>query len=286
MWETQFWSKQWGSWPHDKRQLVDIPEKIDTKKSVIANIELRLGSKKSCTNKDIWKYYIEYLRDRNPIAMLEVYLRYCRFFISDIEMVKKYRNEIERIGKLEAVSVFWIDTIEWELEFGDLKTAQSLLKEAVKDLTDIPKVLSEENFMKVFGKCKRKMKESDEENFDVPSKRRRIQTPSSVEDEDDGNEEDKNEEKVVKKYVDDYEEQDSDEEEEEEYEDESDEDEENEGDESDESEDDSEKSEKILKRRVRISSSEDDVTFCAYGILTNFSRFISKLFKCEATHMS
>uniref|UniRef100_A0A914QUP0 Guanylate-binding protein N-terminal domain-containing protein n=1 Tax=Panagrolaimus davidi TaxID=227884 RepID=A0A914QUP0_9BILA len=224
--------KQFQKSGDDDKKWLKCLKQLENEESVIANIELRLGSKKSCTNKNIWKYYIEYSCDRNP--MFEVYLRYCRFFISDKKMLKNYRNEIKRIGNSEMVTVFWIDTIEWELVFGDLKTAQSLLKEAVKDLADIPKVFSEKDFLK----------------------RRRIQTPSSAEDEDDGHEEDKNEEKVVKKYVDDYEEQDSDEEEEEDYEDESDEGEENEGDESDES--DNEKSKRTLKRRIRISSSEDD----------------------------
>uniref|UniRef100_A0A914QIE9 Uncharacterized protein n=1 Tax=Panagrolaimus davidi TaxID=227884 RepID=A0A914QIE9_9BILA len=170
----------------DKKWLKCI-KKMDKKTFVIANIELRLENTTSCTNKAIWKYYIEYLRDKNPILMLEVYLLYCRFFISDNEMVKKYRNEIERIEKLQAVSIFWIDTIEWELEFGDLKTANILLSKITENESVIPKITTKAYFAYVLNEYKRKesinRKRLCEESSDnnehcgIPLKRLRFEKP-------------------------------------------------------------------------------------------------------------
>uniref|UniRef100_A0AC35ETY6 Uncharacterized protein n=1 Tax=Panagrolaimus sp. PS1159 TaxID=55785 RepID=A0AC35ETY6_9BILA len=181
----------------DDKEWLKCLKQLENEEFVIANMELRLGSKMSCTNKEIWKYYIEYLRDKNPIAMLEVYLRYCRFFISDIEMIKEYRNEIERIEKLQAVSIFWIDTIEWELDFGDLEIAQTLLSKITGNESVIPKLTTTENFANVLNKYKIKKcikqkfipkKLLSEENsvfinklnehFGIPSKRLRIQKPA------------------------------------------------------------------------------------------------------------
>uniref|UniRef100_A0A914QP32 Uncharacterized protein n=1 Tax=Panagrolaimus davidi TaxID=227884 RepID=A0A914QP32_9BILA len=151
----------------DDTEWLKCLKQLENEESVIANIELRLGSKKSCTNKDIWKHYIEYLRDRNPVAMLEVYLRYCRFFISDKQMLKNYRIEIERVEKLQAVSIFWVDTIEWELEFGDLKTAHTLLSKITGNESVIPELTTKENFANVLNKYK--IKKSIKQKF-IPKK--------------------------------------------------------------------------------------------------------------------
>uniref|UniRef100_A0A914R1U5 Uncharacterized protein n=1 Tax=Panagrolaimus davidi TaxID=227884 RepID=A0A914R1U5_9BILA len=149
--------KQFQTAGDDDKKLLKCLRQLENEESVIANIELRLGNKTSCTTKAIWKYYIEYLRDKNPILMLEVYLRYCRFFISDTEMIKEYRNEIERIEKFQAVFIFWIDTIEWELDFGDLRIAHCLLVKALK-IMEIHLVIQElttkEIFSKYFDSCK------------------------------------------------------------------------------------------------------------------------------------
>uniref|UniRef100_A0AC34FAS5 Uncharacterized protein n=1 Tax=Panagrolaimus sp. ES5 TaxID=591445 RepID=A0AC34FAS5_9BILA len=103
---------------NDAKWLECIQE-LDDEEVVTANIELRLGRDQHYRNRAIWKYYVEYLRDRNPMAMLDVYRRYCRLFISDNETREEYRKEIERIEKLgKSASDFWIDTVKWENDFG------------------------------------------------------------------------------------------------------------------------------------------------------------------------
>ena len=48
---------------------------------------------------------------------MDLYRRYTRFFIEDLEMIEKYRDEIERVGATHAVAEFWIDTLFYEVDF-------------------------------------------------------------------------------------------------------------------------------------------------------------------------
>uniref|UniRef100_A0AC34FHW1 Uncharacterized protein n=1 Tax=Panagrolaimus sp. ES5 TaxID=591445 RepID=A0AC34FHW1_9BILA len=79
--------------------------------------EHRLGGKYGCLDKNIWKYYINFLKEKEQhLEFLNAYRRYTRFFIEDKETVEEYRNEIERISKTKIpVAEFWIDTILYEM---------------------------------------------------------------------------------------------------------------------------------------------------------------------------
>uniref|UniRef100_A0AC34G1Y4 Uncharacterized protein n=1 Tax=Panagrolaimus sp. ES5 TaxID=591445 RepID=A0AC34G1Y4_9BILA len=74
------------------------------------NVEYRLGS--NLLDKHLWKLYIEFLRERNPKEMLQIYSKYCRFFIGDSEVKKKYRQEAAEFGP---VKVRWENLFDFEL---------------------------------------------------------------------------------------------------------------------------------------------------------------------------
>uniref|UniRef100_A0A914QH37 Uncharacterized protein n=1 Tax=Panagrolaimus davidi TaxID=227884 RepID=A0A914QH37_9BILA len=82
-------------------------------------------------------------------------------------MIKEYRNEIEKIENLQGVSIFWIDTIEWELDFGDLETAHTLLLKITGNESVIPELATKENCENVLNKYK--IKKSIKQKF-IPKK--------------------------------------------------------------------------------------------------------------------
>uniref|UniRef100_A0AC34G617 Uncharacterized protein n=1 Tax=Panagrolaimus sp. ES5 TaxID=591445 RepID=A0AC34G617_9BILA len=121
---------------------------LDEDDVIIANIEYRLGFEMKCSNKNIWKYYIEFMGERNSKEMLDIFRRYCRLFISDIEMGEKYRKEIEKSGNL--YTEFWYDTITFELDFGDFETAHLLFQKWVITVTGKPYTRIQKESQKMF----------------------------------------------------------------------------------------------------------------------------------------
>ena len=63
---------------------------------VCDNVEVVLG--RNLLNRELWKLYIEYLEKFEPIYMLQIYSKYCRFFLDDIEMKEKYKAAISTHG--------------------------------------------------------------------------------------------------------------------------------------------------------------------------------------------
>uniref|UniRef100_A0A914P3G3 Uncharacterized protein n=1 Tax=Panagrolaimus davidi TaxID=227884 RepID=A0A914P3G3_9BILA len=91
--------------------------------------EHRLGGKYGCLDKNFWKFFMDFVKDKDEITYLNHYRMYTRLYIEDKQMVEKYRSEIERISKIPmAVAEFWIDTILYELDFGSKKSAIEVLK--------------------------------------------------------------------------------------------------------------------------------------------------------------
>uniref|UniRef100_A0A914PMX7 Uncharacterized protein n=1 Tax=Panagrolaimus davidi TaxID=227884 RepID=A0A914PMX7_9BILA len=93
----------------DSKQWFQFLEETEDDEFISHNVEYRLGS--NLLDKDLWKIYIEFLRQRNPKEMLQVYSKYCRFFISDLEMREKYRTLVYELGP---VKVPWENPFEFE----------------------------------------------------------------------------------------------------------------------------------------------------------------------------
>ena len=60
---------------------------------------------------------------------MNVYIRYTRLFLDDDVVREAYHNEIERFEAAgEDVTEWWMDTIQWELDFGTLQMATDMLR--------------------------------------------------------------------------------------------------------------------------------------------------------------
>lgn len=94
----------------DSKQWFQFLEETEDNEFISHNVEYRLGS--NLLDKDLWKLYIEFLRQWNPKEMLQAYSKYCRFFISDLEMREKYRTIAYELGP---VKVPWENPFEFEI---------------------------------------------------------------------------------------------------------------------------------------------------------------------------
>uniref|UniRef100_A0AC35FBB3 Uncharacterized protein n=1 Tax=Panagrolaimus sp. PS1159 TaxID=55785 RepID=A0AC35FBB3_9BILA len=74
------------------------------------NIEFKLGN--DLTNKKLWRLYIDYLRKNDRKEMLQVYSKYCRYFLEDTKMKEEYQRETEKME--EIVFVQWKNPFEFE----------------------------------------------------------------------------------------------------------------------------------------------------------------------------
>uniref|UniRef100_A0A914P616 Uncharacterized protein n=1 Tax=Panagrolaimus davidi TaxID=227884 RepID=A0A914P616_9BILA len=84
---------------------------VEDKEFVEDNIEYRIGQ--DLTNKKLWKMYIEYLKNtKNKQKLLQTYSKYCRFFLSDYEMIEEYRNAS---GRRRKVLVPWMNAFDFEI---------------------------------------------------------------------------------------------------------------------------------------------------------------------------
>uniref|UniRef100_A0AC34GR57 Uncharacterized protein n=1 Tax=Panagrolaimus sp. ES5 TaxID=591445 RepID=A0AC34GR57_9BILA len=108
-------------------------KEIENQEAVKANFELKLGQDTNWANKSLWESYFEFLKKNKRMDILDVYRKYTRLFISDKKAVEEYRNEIEKFSQWnKPTTKFWIDTIIYEMDFGDHKFACCLLKRATK----------------------------------------------------------------------------------------------------------------------------------------------------------
>jgi hypothetical protein len=83
--------------------------KADHYQFVLDNVQFRLGQ--NLHDKKLWKLYIDYLQQKNPKKMLQIYSRYCRFFLDDDEMFKKYKEKMAENGP---VKLFWENLFDFE----------------------------------------------------------------------------------------------------------------------------------------------------------------------------
>ena len=74
------------------------------------NVEHEIGE--NLNNKKLWKLYIEYLRKTDPPEMLQVYSKYCRYFLEDEGVKQEYKNEAMKHGC--PVPVPWKNPFEFE----------------------------------------------------------------------------------------------------------------------------------------------------------------------------
>uniref|UniRef100_A0AC34FI76 Uncharacterized protein n=1 Tax=Panagrolaimus sp. ES5 TaxID=591445 RepID=A0AC34FI76_9BILA len=74
------------------------------------NVEHKLGN--NLTNKKLWRLYIDYLRKVDPKEMLQVYSKYCRYFLEDIKMKEEYQRETEK--NKDTVFVGWNNPFDFE----------------------------------------------------------------------------------------------------------------------------------------------------------------------------
>uniref|UniRef100_A0A914P683 Uncharacterized protein n=1 Tax=Panagrolaimus davidi TaxID=227884 RepID=A0A914P683_9BILA len=103
----------------------EVLMELNDEEFIEKNIEYRIGS--DLTNKKLWKLYIEYLKNtNNKRKLLQTYSKYCRFFLSDFEMIEEYRNAA---GRKRKVPVPWMNTYDFEI-FDD---------RFFKKKTDLPK---------------------------------------------------------------------------------------------------------------------------------------------------
>jgi hypothetical protein len=83
----------------DIEKWMKIISEVRHEKFFYENVEFRLGQ--NLLNKQLWTLYIAYLKQKNPARMLEVYSKYCRFFLDDHEMKAKYQEEWQNYGPVK-----------------------------------------------------------------------------------------------------------------------------------------------------------------------------------------
>uniref|UniRef100_A0AC35GCI3 Uncharacterized protein n=1 Tax=Panagrolaimus sp. PS1159 TaxID=55785 RepID=A0AC35GCI3_9BILA len=141
-------------------------DEADDEEFVRHNVEYRLGS--NLLDIKLWKLYIEYLRIHDSKEMLQIYSKYCRFFLDDFEMKEKYKNEVEKYGP---VFVSWKNLFDFEsqkLSDDDDEKNKNILEDSHMDGPSAPKrfcdPLSEEKVDNSAGEDKGKNDKDDVEN--------------------------------------------------------------------------------------------------------------------------
>ena len=92
---------------------------------VCHNVEDRIGH--DLDNQGLWKLYIEYLRSTDSKEMLQVYSKYCRYFLDDEAMKEEYKKEVEKHGPVfvtwknrfsfESAAIPNPTVVDWDLPF-------------------------------------------------------------------------------------------------------------------------------------------------------------------------
>uniref|UniRef100_A0AC34FLU3 Uncharacterized protein n=1 Tax=Panagrolaimus sp. ES5 TaxID=591445 RepID=A0AC34FLU3_9BILA len=84
-------------------------EEADDIDFVKQNLEKKLGE--DLTNKKLWILYIKYLKEYDIKELLQVYSKYCRFFVDDVGMKEEYQKAAKKYGK---VAVAWNNAFSFE----------------------------------------------------------------------------------------------------------------------------------------------------------------------------
>uniref|UniRef100_A0AC34FQU1 F-box domain-containing protein n=1 Tax=Panagrolaimus sp. ES5 TaxID=591445 RepID=A0AC34FQU1_9BILA len=114
----------------DSEKWFQLLIEIDNVNFVCDNVECRLG--KNLLDNNLWKLYIDFLREKNPKQMLYIYFKYCRFFMDDSEMIEKYKEEMAKYGPLSSKHEFtWHNWFDFEKTD---KSTDAVEKEESKNL--------------------------------------------------------------------------------------------------------------------------------------------------------
>uniref|UniRef100_A0AC35GIH3 Uncharacterized protein n=1 Tax=Panagrolaimus sp. PS1159 TaxID=55785 RepID=A0AC35GIH3_9BILA len=88
---------------------------VDNGYFVIDNVEYRLGQ--TLLDRKLWMLYIEFLKQKEKHEdLLQVYSRYCRFFLDDFDMIGKYKSETIKYGPAD---LFWSYAFDFEQDEND-----------------------------------------------------------------------------------------------------------------------------------------------------------------------
>uniref|UniRef100_A0AC34FAT0 Uncharacterized protein n=1 Tax=Panagrolaimus sp. ES5 TaxID=591445 RepID=A0AC34FAT0_9BILA len=74
------------------------------------NVEFKLGE--DLANKKLWHLYINYVKEHNCSYLLQIYARYCRFFLDDEKMKQEYQEAASKFGE---VKVSWKNPFDFEV---------------------------------------------------------------------------------------------------------------------------------------------------------------------------
>uniref|UniRef100_A0A914Z7A3 Uncharacterized protein n=1 Tax=Panagrolaimus superbus TaxID=310955 RepID=A0A914Z7A3_9BILA len=96
----------------DEKWVEYLLTKVEDETFIITNFEFRL--EEFPWSQRLWHFYIDFLKKINSKSILDVYSRYCRFFIADHIGQDDYCTEIERFAKYSNMNVtkWWIDIIK------------------------------------------------------------------------------------------------------------------------------------------------------------------------------
>uniref|UniRef100_A0A914PIV0 Uncharacterized protein n=1 Tax=Panagrolaimus davidi TaxID=227884 RepID=A0A914PIV0_9BILA len=85
----------------DYEEWIQLLSSVNDHEFLKNTVEIRIG--KNLTDKKLWKAYIKYLESYNVKEMLQVYSKYCRFFLDDVEMLKEYLEKGKQHGSIEVI---------------------------------------------------------------------------------------------------------------------------------------------------------------------------------------
>uniref|UniRef100_A0A914Q8I2 Uncharacterized protein n=1 Tax=Panagrolaimus davidi TaxID=227884 RepID=A0A914Q8I2_9BILA len=78
------------------------------------NVEFRLG--KDYFDVQLWKLYIGFLKQNGEYKrLIQTYSKYCRFFLDDLDMLKKYKNDMIEYGP---INLPWYNFYVFEVQNG------------------------------------------------------------------------------------------------------------------------------------------------------------------------
>uniref|UniRef100_A0AC35FS94 Uncharacterized protein n=1 Tax=Panagrolaimus sp. PS1159 TaxID=55785 RepID=A0AC35FS94_9BILA len=114
------------------------------------NVEICLGN--YLLNVELWKLYMDYLKQSCQYkSLLEVYSKYCRFFLNDDEMKKEYQNAMLEHGP---VYLPWKNLFEFEkgCDMEEVETTNSDLLSPFNCYQNAPLI----DFLPKFYRCEAK----------------------------------------------------------------------------------------------------------------------------------
>uniref|UniRef100_A0A914PRX1 Uncharacterized protein n=1 Tax=Panagrolaimus davidi TaxID=227884 RepID=A0A914PRX1_9BILA len=99
----------------DVEEWFNLLIEVDNSYFVKDNVEYRLG--KNLLDVKLWMLYIEFLKQKEKYEdLLQVYSKYCRFFLDDFDMFEKYKSEMVEHGPAD---LFWNYAFDFEQNEND-----------------------------------------------------------------------------------------------------------------------------------------------------------------------